>query len=154
MGEIKVSLAKEAAAEKAVTPSDFAEKNVVTEPVENKLKSVAESPLIKTLKKDSIILSLKLNQGREVKVKMVKGGKVKYKWASNAGRANYDIHGDSVKLNIDYFNYSKGSGVSDTGVLEAEFNGKHGWFWRNRSGKPMTITLEVDGEFTEMKQEA
>ena len=65
--------------------------------------------------------------------------------------ANFDIHGDSATLN--YFNYSKGSSESSEGVLEAEFDGKHGWFWRNRTGNTMTITLEVKGEFTEMTQE-
>jgi len=82
----------------------------------------------------------------------LKGGKVSYQWKTSNGRANFDVHGDSKKHRIDYFNYSKGSTVSDAGVLEAEFDGNHGWFWRNRTGETMTITLEVEGEFTEMTE--
>lgn len=154
MGEIKISLASEAAAEMSVTESKDEEIKKVAEPVAKEAEIVVDNTPPKTVKSDSITVSLKPNQGREVKVKMAKGGKVSYKWTTSVGRANYDVHGDSALLKINYFNYSKGSAVSDTGELEAEFDGKHGWFWRNRTGQPMTITLEVEGEFTEMSQEA
>lgn len=156
MGEIKVSLAQDAAAEIAATESvkthvKKTEGQKVAEPVAKVVEKTAETKAKSPVMSDSITLSLKPNQGREVKVKMVKGGKVSYKWKTSNGRANFDIHGDSATLN--YFNYSKGSSESSEGVLEAEFDGKHGWFWRNRTGNTMTITLEVKGEFTEMTQE-
>ena len=153
MGEIKVSLAQDAAAETAVAESKKAEPQKVAEPVAKVAEKAAETQTKAPVMTDSITLSLKPNQGREVKVKMVKGGQVSYNWKTSNGRANFDIHGDSAKHKIDYFNYSKGSSESSEGVLEAEFDGKHGWFWRNRTGKTMTITLEVEGEFTEMTQE-
>jgi len=34
--------------------------------------------------------------------------------------------------------------------MEAAFDGNHGWFWRNRSGKTMIITLEVHGDYSEI----
>lgn len=164
MGEIKVSLAQDAAAEKlaAETVKPKVEKTAaksmppeVAKVAESVAKAseelaVTNAPNIKT---DSITVSLEPNQGREVKVKMLKGSKVSYSWKTSNGRANFDVHGDSVKHRIKYHNYSKGSLVSSSGELEAKFDGKHGWFWRNRTGKPMTITLEVKGEFTEMIQE-
>lgn len=153
MGEIKVSLATEAAAEVAAVNAVKKEVVKVSEPVTPAIIEVAKVDPPKVMMSDSITVSLKPNQGREVKVAMLKGGKVSYKWSTSNGRANFDVHGDSKKHQIDYFNYSKGSLESDTGVLEAEFDGKHGWFWRNRSGGTMTITLEVEGEFTEMTQE-
>lgn len=153
MGEIKVSLATEAAAEVAAVNAVKKEVVKVSEPVTPATIEVAKVDPPKVMMSDSITVSLKPNQGREVKVAMLKGGKVSYKWSTSNGRANFDVHGDSKKHQIDYFNYSKGSLESDTGVLEAEFDGKHGWFWRNRSGGTMTITLEVEGEFTEMTQE-
>ena len=30
-------------------------------------------------------------------------------------------------------------------MLEAAFDGKHGWFWRNRTDKPVTVTLHTEG---------
>ncbi len=153
MGEIKVSLAQDAAAEIAAAEAKQAERKKIAEPVAKAVIKVAETQAKASVMSDSITLSLKPNQGREVKVKMLKGGQVSYKWKTSKGRANFDIHGDSAKHKIDYYNYSKGSSESSQGVLEADFDGKHGWFWRNRTGKTMTITLEVEGEFTVMTQE-
>ena len=155
MGEIKVSLAQEAAAEMVTATAKVmkTETQEVAKPVAKASENTVETQIQKSVKSDSITLSLKPDQGREVKVKMVKGGKVSYQWKTSNGRANFDVHGDSKKHRINYFNYSKGSTVSDAGVLEAEFDGNHGWFWRNRTGETMTITLEVEGEFTEMIQE-
>lgn len=152
MGKIKVSLAEEAATEMAAGNTVKKEVEKVAEPAAPAVVEVAKTAPPKAMMSDSITVSLKPNQGREVKVAMLKGGKVSYKWSTNNGRANFDVHGDSTKLKIDYFNYSKGSLESDTGELVAEFDGKHGWFWRNRTGETMTITLEVKGEFTEMIQ--
>ncbi len=154
MGEIKVSLAQEAAAEMvtATTKGMKTETQEVANPVAKASENTVETQVQKSVKYDSITLSLAPDQGREVKVTMVKGGKVSYQWKTSNGRANFDVHGDSKKHRIDYFNYSKGSTVSDAGVLEAAFDGNHGWFWRNRTGETMTITLEVEGEFTEMTE--
>ena len=38
------------------------------------------------------------------------------------------------------------------GVLEAGFDGKHGWFWRNRGKTDVTVILKTDGEYTEIKR--
>lgn len=153
MGEIKVSLAQEAAAEAIAAESTKAEAQEAPVPEASIAKTDVETQPVNSIKTDSITVTLAPDQGREIKVKMAKGGKVSYSWKTSNDRANFDVHGDSEKLQIRYFNYSKGSAESDSGVLVAEFDGKHGWFWRNRSGKPMTITLVVKGEFVEMTQE-
>jgi hypothetical protein len=154
MGEIKVSLAQEAAAEMVTATAKImkTETQEVAKPVAKASENIVEAQVQESVKSDSITLSLKPDQGREVKVTMLKGGKVNYHWKTSNGRANFDVHGDSKQHRIDYFNYSKGSTVSDAGVLEAAFDGNHGWFWRNRTGETMTITLEVEGEFTEMTE--
>ena len=49
--------------------------------------------------------------------------------------------------------YEKGRGVAaDEGVLEAAFNGSHGWFWRNRSEATVTITLRTAGDYAQIKR--
>ena len=155
MGEIKISLAQEAAAEMvtATAKAMKTETQEVAKPVAKSSENTVETQVQRSVKSDSITLSLAPDQGREVKVAMIKGGKVRYQWKTSNGLANFDVHGDSKKHRIDYFNYSKGSTESDAGILEAEFDGNHGWFWRNRTGETMTITLEVEGEFTEIIQE-
>ena len=41
---------------------------------------------------------------------------------------------------------------SDTGEFEAEFDGHHGWFWRNRNSEIVTVILETDGEYIQIKR--
>jgi hypothetical protein len=46
---------------------------------------------------------------------------------------NFDTHGEPYDAPNKTHSYEKGRGAaSDEGVLEAAFDGNHGWFWRNR----------------------
>ena len=91
-------------------------------------------------------LSLKPGQAAEIKVGMKKDQVVNYEWFVDSGHVNFDVHADNA--NTKYFNYTKGKkATSDKGKITAAFDGKHGWFWRNRSTKTLTITLDVSGEF-------
>ena len=38
------------------------------------------------------------------------------------------------------------------GVLEAAFDGRHGWFWRNRIKGAVTVTLRTDGDYQDIKR--
>jgi len=82
MGEIKVSLAQEAAVEMVTATAKVmkTETQEVAKPVAKASENTVETQIQKSVKSDSITLSLKPDQGREVKVKMVKGGKVSYQW--------------------------------------------------------------------------
>ena len=42
--------------------------------------------------------------------------------------------------------------TDDAGVLKAEFEGAHGYFWRNRSGLAVEMTLHVAGTYSEIKR--
>lgn len=64
---------------------------------------------------------------------------------------NYDTHGDGPGVN--YHGYGKGTNVDRlAGELTAAFTGSHGWFWRNRTDAPVTITLRTTGDYTEVKE--
>ena len=157
MGEIRVSLEKEAAADKAKnsganTESKQAkqvEVNVAptTNPTTN--PTVASSNGIMN---NEMQVKLAPDEGAEIKLDMTKGSKVQYTWSTDGGKANFDVHADSKKENISYYPYSKGSEQRKEGELEAAFDGSHGWFWRNRTSNPITITLKTKGEYTDIKQ--
>ncbi len=152
MGEIKTSLSKDAAAERAKDEARKVEMLSAVKPKEVRtVKTEIEKPEDK-IKKDSMTFTLKPDEATEIKLAMQKGKKVNFVWTSDNGKANFDTHGDSKPLNIKYHNYAKGSKMSDKGVLEASFDGHHGWFWRNRTSGVMNITLEVSGEFSDMKK--
>jgi len=151
MGEIKMSLAREAAAEATALPAAEirpAVQEMRLAPVSVPEKAKAGGPV----RTDQMSVTLAPNQGAEVKLELAKGKKAKYTWTSSGGISNYDIHGDSRELKIKYHGYSKGSGKTASGVLTAAFDGHHGWFWRNRTDAALTVTLNVSGEYTGIKK--
>jgi hypothetical protein len=94
-------------------------------------------------------VTLAPGEAAEIKLAMSEGNTVSYDWAVDIGHVNYDTHGD--KPGTRYYNYTKGKAVKgDKGELTAAFDGKHGWFWRNRSTETVTVTLLVSGQFTEV----
>lgn len=99
---------------------------------------------------DEISITLSPGQGIEVKLAMQAGAKARYEWSANGGVLNYDTHGDGGGQSI---SYEKGRGVAgDKGVLEAAFDGNHGWFWRNRTNEDVTMTLRTSGAYRALKR--
>jgi hypothetical protein len=142
MGEIKVSLAAEAAADEL---NAMVAQVAVAEPV------TMEKPESATARSDTMQVTLAPDQGTEIKVAMAEGDSVNYQWSSSGGKANFDVHGDSRKLKISYHAYEKGAEVEKQGVLVAAFDGSHGWFWRNRTSETITVTLTTQGDYTDIK---
>jgi hypothetical protein len=99
---------------------------------------------------DEMSVTLAPGEGTEIKLMMLKGAKVNFSWDSDSAPVNFDLHGDGGGQNI---SYEKGRGVAeDEGVLEAAFDGNHGWFWRNRTGAPVTVTLKTNGAYSDIKR--
>lgn len=159
MGAIKVSLASEAAAQTpATSPGAAAASAVSTARVAAatpapSAPSVVAKPVVPG-QSQQMTVTLKPGQAAEVKLDMRKGAKVAYRWETRGGTVNYDAHGDPVQAPAGFYHgYGKGREVSsDEGTLEAAFDGKHGWFWRNRSKAEVTVTLKADGEYTAIKR--
>ena len=150
MGEIKTSLAEEREAEDLDQPL---EKNVfesASQPTLLPQLRVETAPEIDVTSTDTMTLELRPNEGKEIKLSMLKGAKVNYAWWTDNGKANFDAHADSKPLQIKYHNYKKGVESRLEGLLEAAFDGKHGWFWRNRTSNNMVVTLTVSGDYTDI----
>ncbi len=82
---------------------------------------------------------------------MQENAEAQYMWTVDGGKVNYDLHGDGDRNGI---SYKKGRGVErDEGTLKAAFTGNHGWFWRSRNREDVTVTLNVKGEFQEIKRD-
>lgn len=143
MGEIKRSLAAQnaaAAPQTAAVPKP--------EPVS------AQTPAPGT-QRHSTLVKLKPGQAAEIKLSMRKGARVQYEWSSAGGPVNFDTHGDPAggAPKGFYHGYGKGRGAErDAGTLEAAFDGTHGWFWRNRSGQEVTVTLKTSGEYSKISR--
>jgi hypothetical protein len=103
-----------------------------------------------TAVQEHVVVKLEPGQGVEIKLVMEKGAVADFTWFAEGGKVNFDLHGDGSGQQI---SYEQGRGVeSQDGQFMAAFTGNHGWFWRNRDSQPVTITLIVKGEFSEVKR--
>ncbi len=141
MGEIKQQLSAEVAKDapkerqaKADSPEPVAEAAPpipVAEPArvaatEPAAPVAAPTPVVAG-RKDEMSLTLKPDQGAEIKMQMRKGAKASYSWTIAGGVVNFDEHGDGGQDVA--VSYEKGKGVANKeGVLEAAFDGIHGWY--------------------------
>ena len=175
MGQIKTQLAEEAAADRRMAAEADAARGVAeatpeatqtavvgpaapeaaprepaasAEPVASDRTPAA--PAEPGIRSDEITITLAPGQGTEVKLVMEAGARADFEWSANGGLLNYDTHGDGGGRSI---SYEKGRGVpGDKGVLEAAFDGNHGWFWRNRTNGDVTMTLRTQGAYRELKR--
>lgn len=144
MGRIKQSLAQESARSAQHTEETVTANTPVTAPL--KTSTVAMSD-----RQDEMSVTLAPDQATEIKVSTDKGEKITYNWSST-GQTTFDTHGDSKELKIDYHSYGKGSQKADQGIIVAKFTGHHGWYWRNRTTVPLTITLKTQGKYRDIKR--
>ena len=145
MGEIKAQLAEEAAQDAAAEAAGAAPAAVATE------TAAAPKAAAAGQRTDTMKLTLAPGQGAEIKATMTNGAKLSFDWSVEGGRVNFDTHGDAP--GVDYHGYGKGKETAgEKGELVAAFDGKHGWFWRNRSGAPVTITLRTQGAYTDIRR--
>jgi hypothetical protein len=170
MGEIKTQLAAEAEADRLndsqtttpaqapATPAPDQRSSVFGTLLAGLLVSpahagerivVAQAPASRT---DETVITLKPTEGVEYKLTMKAGAKVDFTWAAKDGVVNYDMHG-TPGAGAKEKSYKNGRGsAGEQGVLTAEFDGSHGWFWRNRGSKEVTITLKTTGAYGEIKR--
>lgn len=162
MGDIKVALAREAAGQEVVgaaAPSPAATAAApapapapATAPVPATPAASAPAPVSDSVAKTDVAeVTLRPNEGKEIKLAMRKGARVTFSWSTDSGVVNYDTHADAP--GIRYHGYGKGTGArSHDGVLTAAFDGFHGWFWRNRGAAPVVVTLRTSGDYRELKR--
>ncbi|QZA77276.1 transmembrane anchor protein [Deefgea tanakiae] len=151
MGEIKQSLAAEAeqdAAKEAKSPLQSTVQAAAAEEVP------AEPETNRAIRNDQTVVMLKPGEATEIKLDMKKGAKVTYSWRSVGGLVNVDAHGDPINPPEGFYHgYGKAKQIAGKeGILEAAFDGKHGWFWRNRSEANVTITLTTNGDYQSIKK--
>lgn len=162
MGEIKQDLAAQAEADR-IAPQSPPQEEPITEPVIQpetpapvepptsvELTAPVEPPIqVEPQWRDRFSFTLTPDEGVEYKLVMPFGGVAEYHWIAEGGVVNYDLHGDGGGQSI---SYEKGRGIAeDRGELTAAFAGNHGWFWRNRTDAPVTVTVFLNGEYTDIK---
>lgn len=160
MGRIKMQLAEEAAAQDVASAEQIVSEPSIRGAEERAAPSVESAapaearaePEQETapIWRDEVIFTLAADEAAEYELAMAEGETAKFVWFTDGGRVNYDTHGD--KPGLSYHGYDKGSVDRLEGELIAAFDSYHGWFWRNRTGAPLTITLRTRGDYNELKK--
>lgn len=98
-------------------------------------------------------LTLQPGEGREVKATMTAGQELAFEWsAANSAQINWELHGEEVGApGNEYTSYEKGVSAGESGTFRAPFGGTHGWYWRNRTGTPVTIKVRALGDFSKFE---
>lgn len=160
MGEIKTQLAEEAERDRvsgeqsgipAALPTPDQRSSLAGRIfAELVIGSAAAQTAAVAARSDEMTITLKPGEGTEVKLVMNRGARVNFNWTVTGGVVNFDLHGDGGGQQT---SYEKGRAVPGAeGVLEAAFDGNHGWFWRNRGRTDVTVMLRTNGEYTEIKR--
>jgi hypothetical protein len=136
-----------AAPEPAPEPAPLAQSSATDpEPVE---AEIAEATEAAPEWRDEVSYTLNPGEGIEVKLAMEEGQIARFAWNANGSVVNFDLHGDGSGQNI---SYEQGRAVPEqVGELTAAFTGNHGWFWRNRTEAPVTVTLRTGGDYLEVR---
>jgi hypothetical protein len=144
--DIPSKLAAEAGQTPPLKPSSRESQNAA-------LEAIPPAPATPAKRRDETKFTLQPGEGAEVKASLAKGQTIAYTWTTDGGKINHDTHGEPYAEPNATTSYKKGRGVErDEGTLEAPFDGSHGWFWRNRTDKPVTVTLKTSGYYGEMKR--
>ena len=113
------------------------------------LLALPAGPVWKTsgkLSSDTTTVTLKPDEGLEVKATMSAGDRMVFNWASEGGPVNFDMHGERFNDGDNFTSYWQGRNEpAANGAFEAPFDGTHGWYWRNRGDETVTIVLRTSG---------
>jgi len=171
MGKIKVSLQKDIEAQKekmlASQQNDQEEQPIVKQNLNSETGVLiannvdADSGLSGNIelkqvtntqpKTDTLVVEIAPDEWLEIKAFMTKGQAITYEWNVDVWHLNFDAHGESDAGDVAVYGEwrKETSGKWD---ITATFDGKHWWFFRNRAGEVVTLTLTVSWTYQELKQ--
>jgi hypothetical protein len=104
-------------------------------------------------KKDTITIVIPAKGDKEYKLQFAKGASFDYSWQTDKGELFFDFHGEPKGDTTGYFKtFEKDTKSSASGSLTTEFEGTHGWYWKNNTADPVVIILNVSGEYKRLDQ--
>lgn len=127
--------------------------NVIpVEPAEQLLTSTVIKSEV-PFRSDEMTITLKEDEGTEIKALMKKGEQFVFSWATNGGEVNVDMHGEKPNAGEEFTSYwTDEQQTRANGAFVAPFDGSHGWYWHNSGDKPVTIKIKVSGFYNKLYQ--
>jgi len=104
------------------------------------------------LRSDDMTVVLKPHTGAEIKALMRTGDHFVFRWEAT-GPVTMDMHGERANAGDEFTRYWKEADqTSAQGSFTAPFDGRHGWHWRNRTEKDVTIKVHTAGFYESLFQ--
>ena len=101
--------------------------------------------------KDFINVEIPARGEKEYKFHLTKGATLDYSWETDGEKLFFDFHGEPTGDKTGYFkSFKKSTRSRSTGSLTSEFDGTHGWYWKNNSSSPVIIKLKTKGEYSRL----
>ncbi|WP_213997617.1 hypothetical protein [Arsukibacterium sp.] len=114
--------------------------NAETAPVQALAKGSAEFQTIEII--------VPAGRGVEYKFAMPQYAKMTFEWLTDGEPLYYDLHGEPEGDTTGYFeSYTIATNSEVKGSFTAPFAGSHGWYWKNKSDKPVAVQLMVKGQY-------
>ena len=100
----------------------------------------------KPFQQETVDFKLAPGEGMEYKYRLDKGESLLYSWKATAP-VDYEFHAEPDGAPRGYAQtYEKVPQRSQaSGTLVAPFPGIHGWYWENKTGQEVTVTLTASG---------
>ena len=104
------------------------------------------------LRQDAMTVTLAPGKGTEVKSHMAAGAGMLFRWNATGDLA-VDMHGERPDVKGAWTSYSVEAAQREArGTFTAPFEGTQGWYWQNRSDKPVTVSIEIVGYQSDIYQ--
>ncbi|MDZ4866927.1 MAG: hypothetical protein SGI91_06360 [Alphaproteobacteria bacterium] len=84
----------------------------------------------------------------EYKVRMKDGATLIYSWEAEGADADglfFDLHSETDGPDIHVVEFKQATASRSDGSLVAPVDGVHGWYWQNKSAKPIVVRLRIAG---------
>lgn len=102
-------------------------------------------------RQDSLTVQVPAGKGIEYKVKVLKYGSLKYEWSTDQGVLYSDFHGDVKEPTPPkeefFLSYTIAYSNNLIGTFLAPYEGRHGWYFRNRTDKDIVVSLRLSGQY-------
>lgn len=106
-------------------------------------------------REDSVQVVIPAGGAIEYKINMLKYSRVKYEWITNNESVFFDFHGEVKQANppgnVYYESYTVAYSNNVIGNFLSPFEGKHGWYFKNKNDAQVVISIKLKGQYELIK---
>jgi len=104
------------------------------------------------MRADEMSVLIKPHSGVEIKAQMLAGDALVFHWEASAP-VKMDMHGEPPNAGETFTRYWMQSELQTAqGAFTAPFDGRHGWYFRNRGETDVTVKLRTSGFYAALFQ--